>query len=546
MFGATMARRRTTLFLFFILALAVPAHAQEYTEDLDVRIIQIPVVVSHQMKAVDGLNKDDFEVFINGERQPIAYFDVLDFTNEELTAPREGAAPSRPAPDSLAQRRLTLLVFDVYNSTYGNLSRMRGHVQDFVQRLRDDDLVAVAAYYGGDDAQHIVPFTRDRQIVVRAAATLKRSIAGDALALTMTPEERAAFADPGTLAPPTGSTESEFGNELARGVEDFERTIDALNDGQALIPSVLEQIKTEQQWQSRTAAEAWAHALGTIAEDLKPLEGIKQVVLLTEGLHVGETSTAEFGKASRILNERFRNSGVTMSVIDIAGLRAPGGARLTTLVNEASTPEILHTAALGTGGRVISDIGISKALELFTESRGITYLLGLKPPANEKDRNEIEVKVRNRPAFAQISYPRGYSRTEPGISDVSGLVLADAMLNDYRRNDVTVRVLVQNAGKPAVVDVGVPSTELLAHADAGRVTVDFFIYVFDDKNEIRGWKHRRMRLEESKARKVLKGAEIVRRERFELEPGAYTVKALVHVVGRDLLGIARTELARAE
>lgn len=534
--------RRTGLLLFAVLLLTPPMLFGQYTEGVDVRVIQVPVVVSRDSKPVVGLTKDDFEVFVNGKRHPIAYFDVLEFTSEEgVEVP--GAVPAVPAaPAGLAQRRLTLLVFDVLNSSITQLSRLRADARDFINRLAPDDLVAVAVYGGSEQAHYLVPFTTDRTTVVRAISTLRPSQARDALALTMTPEERTAFTVQVPISPALGNVEKEFTEDLSRGVDDFENTIAALREDKVQIPTVLDAMQNEKEWQDQSAADLWAEALGGLADALRPLEGIKQIVLLSEGLRIGDVGTLTFGNTARAMHERFKNAGVVLNVIDIAGIRAPGGDSMFRNAGASvGTPTILFDAALGTGGRVINNTGVRNALRVFSESRRVTYLLGLQPPENERENNEIVVKVKGQPRFTEVSHRRGYSRTAEGSRNVSGLVLADAMLNDIRRNDVTVRVDVQQGSPTTVIDVGMPSNELLAHAFGGSVTVDVFLYVFDESKAVVGWKHRRMKLETEKTRALLKGAELVRRERFDLQPGRYAVKALVHIVGRDLLGFLRTD-----
>lgn len=568
------SRRLALAVLAFLAGLLIASPSPllaQYDEQLDVRVIQVPVVVWRGDEPVKGLTKEDFEVLINGSLEPIGYFDVLEFQNE--------ADPAEPAPvrraQSLQQRRLSLLLFDVANSTYFDLRRARAAVEELVDKASAADTFAVAVYSGAAGIRFLAPFTPDRQAILRAVATLEPSQSGDALALTMTQDERAMSAVMNRVVVPASGTSARIGfdNDLAAGAEDFELTIAAMRgDEESQLPSAKGPLEREQEWGRRSAADDWAFALANTAESISSLEGIKQVVLFTSGSGIHDVSVREFASTAQRLHRRFHRAGVVLNIIDIAGVRAPGdevslGASPTSMSIDSTgrdstpispgVPEILFTTALGTGGRVIHSAGVSTAVRIFSDTASVTYLLGLRPPAEERANNEIVVRLRNQPVFTNLTYRRGYSLSKKNEDRVSGVMLADAMLNDLPLRDVTVKIDVGREGAVSttsaanredgedggrvIIDVGIPSVELLAHAMYGLVTVDVFIYVFDESAKVVDWKRRTMTLHEQKVRALLKGAEIVRRERFSLPPGTYSAKALVHVAERDLVGFQRKD-----
>ena len=167
---------RLLLLLTFFVAVAFPVSAQ-YGEQFDVRVIQVPVVVWRGAEPVTGLGKEDFELFVNGEARPVAYFDVLDFDESETLAP-ESARRSD-------QRRLTMLLFDSANTSRSHLVQARRELEKWVKRSTRDDYFAVATY-DGSNVGYLAPFTGDRTAVIRALSTLQRSSSADPLALVVT------------------------------------------------------------------------------------------------------------------------------------------------------------------------------------------------------------------------------------------------------------------------------------------------------------------------------------------------------------------------
>lgn len=509
-------------------------HAQQYGEDLSVRVIQVPVVVWRGTEPVTGLTKDDFEVFVNGVRQPIAYFDVLEFAPDA-----DGEPGTNDSSRELRDRRLTLLLFDTVHSASIQLRRARPAVEQFINDASDDDYFAVAVYTGSSSVHYLVPFTRDRLAILRAVATLERSRSGDALAIGMTADERAMSSKASGLSVTAADVDRAYADDLNEGMRDFEATMDAMND-RAQPPTLTDALDREQSMRDQFAVQSWTAALADAADDLSPLEGTKQVAFFSAGIGLGANrrgvNEISIYTAGERMQKRFHRAGATLNIVDIAGLRAPGGGR-TIAGSRHHAPSAFFTAALGTGGRVFHGGGVSTLMRIFSDTTRITYLLGMRPPENEREQNDIRVRVRNQPLFTEVSYRTGYSTAAEDVRDVSGMLLADAMLNDIVFGDVTVALYTDAAA--GTVEVGVPSNELLAHAIDGAVSVDFYIYVFDESNDVAGSKHRRMNLNAAEARAKMKGAELVRRERFQLAPGTYTAKALVHITTRDLLGFTR-------
>ena len=157
--------------LMFGIALLVAARAGAQThESITVQVVDVPVYVFSHGKPIRNLTKDNFELFVNGKRQTIDYFDAIEF------APST-AAPSTPAektvvappPSDPRERRLFLLLFDLTHrfSRPAVLALARKSAITMVDRALPQDFFAVATY-GQLGVKFVIPFTRDHDVVRRA------------------------------------------------------------------------------------------------------------------------------------------------------------------------------------------------------------------------------------------------------------------------------------------------------------------------------------------------------------------------------------------
>src|SRR5439155_2350138 len=136
-----------------LLLAAFPLFAA-HREVQNVEVVQVPVYVSTASGVVTGLTRDNFELFVNGKPRQFDYFDVIDFAKiAPLATP---AAPVDPR-----QRRLYVLLFDLYYETPNNVHRAQRAAQELVAHAGAADVFAVATYSSNRGVDVIVPFSRD-------------------------------------------------------------------------------------------------------------------------------------------------------------------------------------------------------------------------------------------------------------------------------------------------------------------------------------------------------------------------------------------------
>src|SRR5688500_20172578 len=109
---------RRAVIIILTIGLAVPLFAQRVSEAVQVTLVEVPVtVVDREGKAVTGLTAESFELYDEGKRVPIDYFEVLDLTTAAKTAddPSEALTPAATSH--------FLLLFDIAHYSPGKIGR---------------------------------------------------------------------------------------------------------------------------------------------------------------------------------------------------------------------------------------------------------------------------------------------------------------------------------------------------------------------------------------------------------------------------------------
>lgn len=522
-----------------VLLLAVPVFAQRYDDSITVNVVEVPVYVERFLKPIPGLTRDDFELFVNGKLQPVEYLDVIE---DKGDGPREQDAPATADPADLKRRRLVVLLFDVGGSSALAVSRARTQAMQFVQESRPGDAYAVATI-GRTGVHFVVPFTADRIAVQRAIGTMAPSRAGDPFRVATLDTERASWrtvADPSLAklpgeasAPSSGLADTsqtglnEVWNGEPRGGFESSGARQAAQDFFRLE----QQVEREERF---IGDELFIEELVALADRLSSLEGVKRVVLLSERRGAQDLGV-RYGNLAAMVHQRYRAAGVILDGVDIRLPWAPVGdsdQRLAPgLSPEPAVSGLLSDLALDTGGTVTA------SLRDLGRRTSITYVLGFRPPADlGGGTHSIRVRLKKAPLLTEVRHRRSFTLASGRRGD-EALFLADTILNDIPQRGVTVDLDV----KGTTVSARIPGAELLAHPAHRPLMLDVFSYVFGEKGDAVAWSHMRLRVDLAKGREFLEAHPYTVRQNFSLGPGRYAAKALVRILGTDILGFQRAD-----
>ena len=448
--------------LVLFLLLSSSLFAQNARESVTIEVVDVPVFVSRGEQPLEGLTRGDFELYVNGKPQAIEYFDVV--------GGDEDAAPAQ----SLRERRLFVLLFDVAFSDPHAIGRAQRAALELIGRSPAHDLFAVATYSSRRGVWFSTPFTADRIALARGIASLSASSSGDPLAIVLTRSERETIGQWAMGAPERGDyffTRDPVVGKLMRG---------ALHDV----------------WTTpvQRAAEDQVLDFADLAARLAVLQGQKHVVVLSEGPdpapksvaadvrtisfavndQTGAPATPPIGGANLVrfdyvdeMHKAFQGSDVLLHTLDLNGVSTLFGG------------DTLHHIATGTGGRYVhnrNDFG--NALVSLSNSYNHGYRLGFKPVAAKPGYNRIEVKLKGATRGTTVRYRKGFSGTAPTPDVNDGLYLADVVLNDVPQTGTAAALAFRNG----TLEVKVPLRPL--SAQLGRQgKAELLIYIFDADGE---------------------------------------------------------------
>lgn len=534
---------RALIPLAFLLFVPLEAASQTFEESAQVTAVEVPVnVVDRDGNAVRGLSAASFELYDGGDLQKITSFEVVDLTAlDQQTGPKVELASGA--------RRHFLLMFDLSFASPSSILKARMAARDFVlSSLHPTDLAAVATFSLEYGPKLVVTFTPDRAQLARAIDTLGSRRVIDA---RRTDPLRFVIEPTGDGALPTGpGSAMDFRAQKDQAVLEYLQALSNMAD------------RSERTFEMGRIS-SYSRALGDVAKRLNAVKGRKHVLFFSEGfdsrLLLGRETTdaesetdnqniatgrnwmvdndARYGNTGlqndvNKMLEEFRRADCVIQAVDVGGLRATGDQR-----PRASGQEALFYMANETGGELFKDANnLREPLERVLDRTSVTYLLTFERSDLKTDGSyhKLRVKLKDPSNGARVSHRTGYYAPRP-FQDLDplekSLLASDGIASAAPRRDLDMNILVapfraneQTAYVPVIIEVKGPS--LLVGHKGDKMDVEFFAYVSDDKNQMRGFFTQRVGFEMANARKALEKTGVKYYGHFELPPGEYRVRVL--------------------
>jgi VWFA-related protein len=286
-----------------------------FVEKIDIRVINLDVVVTDKKgNRIQGLTKDDFELYENGIPKPISNF--YEVESEKKPAPAPGAAA--PAPKTAAQiaeipdnqRRRIIFYIDNLSLAPFNRNRVFKDMKKFLETaMRPGDEAMITTFNKSIKVR--LPFTRD---VVQVQQTLDSIMGESALGVSGRSESRDAL----------------------------KRIQDAQGSDEAI--SVARQYAESVQHDLRQNVEAINGLMGTVAG----VEGKKVLVLTTEGFQMQPGREMFYA-----IEEAGRTKGWGSSGSLLEGMAFDSGSLIQSIAKTANANNItlytIHAGGLGAG-----------------------------------------------------------------------------------------------------------------------------------------------------------------------------------------------------
>ncbi len=528
-------------------AVAEQSPSESFRESVTVTLVEVPVtVLARDGTPVRGLTAGDFRISDEGHARPVRHFEVVD-----------AARLSGSAPVPAAARLHVVLLFDLSNSSPGNIERVREAAVSFVRnQLRPFDLASVATWSGEHGFNVLTSFTSDRDLLALAIDTLGHPSyfkVADPLLLSAIGAET-------TGQQALESRRSEVLDEMAQASRD----VDA--------------IQREQHDQYlRQRLRAQMDSFGSFARMLDSIHGRKQVILLSEGFDPklvqgkrGSTDSAMeqleatvSGQPWRVnsderwgftetnndltrMGDLFRRSDVVLQAIDIKGLRSDVDARggYSPVSNES-----LFLMTHPTGGEVFKNANdLRRSFEHLIEQQEVVYVLGFEAPVGSRPGSFHDLTVNVDKPGVRVGHRAGYYEPSGHVSPLEKtLTTAEILLNDLGGNDLdlsmlAVPFLLPDGEWKVPVILEMPGSALLQGVEGDQLTAQIYVYGFDPQGAIRDFLHQQITLDLSRVRETVRQRGIKFYGTLRFLPGSYSVKALVRVDQSDRTGFLRRDL----
>lgn len=355
------------------------------------RLIQVDVTVRDKAgRPVEGLKEGDFEVFEDGKRQTVRFFNGSTDGFRRTEPLMEGMATNRPETGG-GRRGVTVVLVDSLNTDWNSRQAAREGLRRFLLSARPDDRLAVYTLAG--DLKVVHDYTSD-------AASLLRQL--DKKLDTPNPAD----------------------------------SIEQLRLLSQMIPQAAALVKwsTAHESDFRTAQQASAtfEALEAIARHVGGTPGRKSLVWISSGFPMSIQNNRDTGVRTRTngtvitgatqsfaedferAHRALSNANVAVFPINPKGLETLPEFDAISQVGVArrdwrSSNSTLHQVAERTGGREFTDQnGIAAALRTVSEEAQKSYTLAYYPTSHQYDGRYRKIEVKLKRDGLTASHRQGY------------------------------------------------------------------------------------------------------------------------------------------
>lgn len=171
--------------LFVTPAAVAQDPADAFGEVIDVRVVNLEVVVTEKGDRVRGLGPEDFIIEVDGKEVPVEYFTEVHGGNAVVSADQDGGAVPALAPGELVSTSY-LLFIDNFFSITRDRDLVLGKMMEQLPNLQPEDRMAIVAY-DGKKVEMVSNWSSDTRELKRA---MQRATRLEAFGLQRLAEER--------------------------------------------------------------------------------------------------------------------------------------------------------------------------------------------------------------------------------------------------------------------------------------------------------------------------------------------------------------------
>lgn len=531
---------------------------------IDVNLVQTDVMVlDKQGRFVDNLQREQFDLRLDGRPQAISFFErVMSGSSREeaqLAAARDGrarpAVAGASANNNSGRGRAVFFFVDDSHLSFDSVVRTRKLLQRFVDEEMGDNEQAVIVSTSGQIG-FLQQLTDDKSVLRAAAARINYRPRASRLHELERPSI------------------SEF-EALAIDRDDYDAVRyfieQTIKENPGLDSKIAENtVRRRARQILEQAAEATASTLLTLESLVRSSSqwpGRKLIFFISDGMFL-DTHTSSAVQQLESVTDAAARSGVVIYTMDARGLTsglpdassstpADPTARLSRIDGGemSASQDMLHILAADTGGRALLNTNaLDKALSKALEETSAYYLIAWQPDRREENANKfrrIALSIKGHPELT-VQVRRGFYASTPVAQPVKAKSktttttaqavpaqtdeLRAALGSLYPRTALPVYLSLSyvnaaNAGTTltASIQLAAVSQELTEEDDAPEPTLDVLCVVFDDKGKTVSSVKEQVSFNQLSDAQAEQPRRALYNKNFRLAPGLYQVR----VAARD-------------
>jgi VWFA-related protein len=531
----------------------------------NIELVQTAItVVDKNGKFVEGLDRADFELLIDGKPRPINFLERITAgsdreTQLSLRKPAENSTPA-PAPGNATVRGRTIIFFiDDAHLSLSSLNRTRQMISHFIDKeINSRDSVAIASARG--QIGFLQQFTNNKE-VLRAALARVNPVPSEERTMGMGSTPMSEFVAMAIESKP----DTRQNNVMSVYVEECLKQSGGIFGDRRLAIVVRQSCERLVKSNARNilmhtgqATDRMYQSLETLMRSSARLPGRKIVFFVSDGfMSQGGPMGGNLSNKIKQITDAAQRANTVLYTIDARGLVSGTLDATDNLVPDANgrmaaiaqaeilaTQDALHALAEDTGGRALRnqnyfDRWVGKVLDETSNY----YLIAWRPSSEEEKETKfrsVKISIPGRPELT-VRAPRGYVETKQP-DDVARessneksapelpKVLADAFPSSALQTVLSLSHLNTPANGPLLTSSFQIASRSLDYGDNGKqlATVRLAGVILNDKGKIAASFQKQLNVQ------PLSGGEgdtsgIVYNHREPLAPGIYQVR----VAARD-------------
>ncbi|HEX8170604.1 MAG TPA: VWA domain-containing protein [Thermoanaerobaculia bacterium] len=457
----------------FTLFAAAAASAQQVTESLEVRVLEVEVVVlDRNDKPVRGLRREDFDVRIDGKAAEVTNFFAVE--RGEAVDEGGGAAPYLAKPERIPSH--LIVFFDDLHLRQAGRKRALDALKHYIEKNADGSVVVTIIAWNGMSRSTLRP-TAKREELLAQLEQLQRQPARmgrlDSERRHVMQQVDQFIANP----PPHDPALVAMG--LMRDVLSFaqsqvhevETTLDALKQIIAIssgLPGRKTLLYVSEALPQQPGAEVLEYAVRVFTRN--PVDGFN--IEDAPGGRPGDLMQLDLTRAFSNIAKVAQSARVIFSAIDPGGARgaegtgvefAAGAERLDAMFIRENVTAGSRAIAEESGGRFIeNENDLDRAISVLTDPVSTYYSLGVRPGAGRAELSRVSVRVRGRDDVRVLTPRRRALRS--GAEVVASAIRA-RLYSRNEENPLDARVSIEAPWPEgercvATATVKVPTTKL--------------------------------------------------------------------------------------